>query len=121
MHDMCCRPVAVQTTEYKLPRSNWRETTEVMCDRNIPAKLKDKVYKTAITPAMVFGAECWAVRKKQEMKLHTTDVCMLQWARGKTRLDHLRNVDIWKEAHMNDGRIPQREEVEMVWTCSKAR
>ena len=22
------------------------------------------------------------------------------WARGKTRLDHVRNVDIWKEAHM---------------------
>ena len=25
---------------------------------------------------------------------------MLRWARGKTRLDHVRNVDIWKEAHM---------------------
>ena len=26
---------------------------------------------------------------------------MLRWARGKTRLDHVRNVDIWKEAHMH--------------------
>ena len=25
---------------------------------------------------------------------------MLRWARGKTRLDHVRNVDVWKEAHM---------------------
>ena len=25
---------------------------------------------------------------------------MLPWARGKTRLDHVRNVDIWKEAHV---------------------
>ena len=25
---------------------------------------------------------------------------MLQWARGKTRLDHVRNVDIWKDANM---------------------
>ena len=24
-------------------------------------------------------------------------MCMLQWARGKTRLDHVRNVDIGKE------------------------
>ena len=75
------------------------ETTGVMCDRNIPTKLKDKVYKTAIKPAMVYGAECWAVRKK-ERKLHTTEMRMLRWARGKTRLDHVRNVDIWKEAHM---------------------
>ena len=61
---------------------------------------EDKVYKTDINPAMVYGAECWAVRKKEERKLHTTEMCMLQLARGKTRLDHVRNVDIWKEAHM---------------------
>ena len=57
-------------------------------------------YKTAIKPAMVYGAECWAVRKKEERKLHTTEMRMLRWARGKTRLDHVRNVDIWNEAHM---------------------
>ena len=60
-------------------------------------KLNDK---TAIKPVMMYGAECWAVRKKEERKLHTTEMRMLRWARGKTRLDHVRNVDIWKEAHM---------------------
>ena len=49
---------------------------------------------------MVYGPECWAVRKKEERKLHTTEMRMLRWARGKTRLDYVRNVDIWKEAHM---------------------
>ena len=60
------------------------------------------MYKTAIKPAMVYGAECRAVRNKEERKLHTTELRarMLWWARGKTRLDHVRNVDIWKEAHM---------------------
>ena len=84
----------------KIAWSKWRKTTGVMRDRNIPTKLKDKVYKTAIKPAMVYGAECWAVRKKEERKLHTTEMRMLRWARGKTRQDHVRNVDIWKEAHM---------------------
>ena len=49
---------------------------------------------------------------------------MLRWARGNTRLDNVRYVDIWKEALMNvpDGRIPQREEdVHMVCTCAKGR
>ncbi len=32
--------------------------------------------------------------------MHTTEMRMLLWARGKTRLDHVRNVDIWKEAFM---------------------
>ena len=71
----------------------------MMCDMNIPTKLKDKVYNTAIKPAMVYGAECLAVRK-EERTLHTTELRMLRWARGNTRLDHVRNVDIWKEAHM---------------------
>ena len=78
----------------------WRETTGVMCDRNISTKLKDKVYKTAIKPVMAYGAECWEVRKKEARKLHTTEMRMLGWARGKTKLDHVRNIDIWKEAHM---------------------
>ena len=49
---------------------NWIETTGEMCDRNIPTKLKDKVYKTAIKPAMVYGAECWAVKKEGEEMSH---------------------------------------------------
>ena len=57
----------------------------MMYHRNIPTKLKDKVYKTAIKPAMVYGAECWAVRKKGVRKLHTTEMRMLQWAREKTK------------------------------------
>ena len=45
--------------------SMWREPTRVICDRNIPTKLKDNVYKTALKPAVVYGADCWAVRKKE--------------------------------------------------------
>ena len=109
----------------KIAWSKWMETTAVMCDRNIPTKLKDKVYKTAVKPAMVHGAECWAVRMKEERKLHTNEMRMLRWARGKTRLDHVRNVDIWKEAHMypmaESLREKSWEEVEMVRTCTKER
>ena len=32
----------------KIAWSKWRKTTGVMCDRNIPTKLKDNVYKAAI-------------------------------------------------------------------------
>ena len=42
---------------------------------------------------------------------------MLRWARGKTRLDHVRNVDMERGTHVPDGGIPQREDVEMVRPC----
>ena len=65
----------------------------MMCNRNIPTKLKDKVHKTAKQIAIVYGVECWAARKK-ERGLHIPETRMQRWARRKTRLAHVRNVDI---------------------------
>ena len=90
--------------------SKWRETIGVMCYRNIPTQLKDNVYTTAKEPAMVYVAEYWAVRNKEERKLHTTEMRMLRWARGKTRLDHVRNNyrHLERGTHVPDGIIPSR-------------
>ena len=64
----------------------------------------------------IYGAECWAVRKKAEMRV-------LRQARGNALLDHVRNVDIWKEAHIYPMAefLGEKREVDMVWTCAKAR
>ena len=73
---------------------------EGMCDRKMPVELKDNIFKTIIRPAMTCGSECWAVKKKDENKLNSAVMRMLRWARGKTRLDHIRNEDTRKEAHV---------------------
>ena len=78
----------------------WKEVSGVMCDRKMPVGVKDKVFKTIIRPAMTYGSECWAVKKKDESKLNSAEMRMLKWARGKIRLDHIRNEDIRKEAHI---------------------
>ena len=49
---------------------------------------------------MTYGSECWAVKKKNESKLNSVEMRMLKWARGKTRLDHIRNEDTRKEAQV---------------------
>ncbi len=53
-----------------------------------------------IRPAMTYGSEGWVVKKKDANKLNSAEMRMLRWARGKTRLDHIRNEDIRKEAHV---------------------
>ena len=78
----------------------WNEVSGVMCDKNMPVEVKDKVFKTIIRPAMTYGRECFAVNKKDENKINSAEMKMLRWARGKTRLDHIRNEDIGKEAHV---------------------
>ena len=44
-----------------------------------------------IKPTMKYGAECWAVRKKDKNRLHVAEMRMLRWIRGKPRKDHVRN------------------------------
>ena len=85
----------------------------VLCDKKVPIKLKDKVYNTVIKPTMTYGAECWAVRKKEENRLHVAEMRMLRWIRGKTRKDHVRNKTIQEDAKVC--------QMSLVRTCQEKR
>ena len=43
--------------------TKWRNASGVLCDQRIPLRLKEKFYKIAIRPAMLYGTECWAIKK----------------------------------------------------------
>ena len=53
-----------------------------------------EVYKTVVRPAMMHGAETWAVKKAQEKKLDVAEMRMLRWMSGVTKLDRIRNERI---------------------------
>ena len=88
------------TNRIRIGWVKWKEVSGVMCDRKMPVELKDEVFKTIIRPAMTYGSECWAVRKKYEKKLNSAEMRILRLARGRTRLDLIRNEDIMKDAHV---------------------
>lgn len=69
----------------------WRSLTGVLCDPRMPVKTKGKVYKTAVRPALLYGSECWTVKKTHEQKVHVNEIKMLRWAGGVTRVDRVRN------------------------------
>ena len=101
--------------------TKWKDVSRVMCDRKMPVKLKDKVFKTIIRPAMTSGSECWAVKKKDKNKLNSAEMRMLRWARRKTRFDHIRNEDIRKEAHVKPVDTFLENETKVVWPLLEAR
>ena len=66
----------------------------VLCGRRMHVKIKGKVYKTIVRPAMVHGAETWAVKKAHERKMEVAEMKMLLWICGVTSLDKIRNEQI---------------------------
>ena len=78
----------------KVAWSIWRDLSGVIYNKKVPMKLKSKLYKTVVRPAMVYGSECWAQRKQEEQRLHTTEMKMLRWSQGKTRKDRIKNEPI---------------------------
>ena len=69
----------------------WRELTSVLCDKKMPVKLKGKVYKTAVRPAMLYGMETLPVKKANETRMNVTEMRMLRWMCGVTKKDRIMN------------------------------
>ena len=78
-------------------RDKWRDISGVISDKNMPRKLKIKLYITVIRPVLLYGAECWTVRKKEEQILEKTETRMLRRIKGVTLTDRVKSVDIKKE------------------------
>ncbi|XP_061621461.1 uncharacterized protein LOC133474126 [Phyllopteryx taeniolatus] len=71
--------------------NGWRKVSGVLCDRRVSARMKGKVYKTVVRPAMMYGLETVALKRKQEAELEVAEMKMLRFALGVTRLDKIRN------------------------------
>ncbi|KAK3540323.1 hypothetical protein QTP70_029591 [Hemibagrus guttatus] len=58
--------------------NGWRKVSGVLCDRKISARIKGKVYRTVVRPAMLYGLETASLRKRQESELEVAELKMLR-------------------------------------------
>jgi hypothetical protein len=71
-----------------------RQASGALCDPRVPLKLKSKLYRTAIRPVMLYGAEYWPTKRRHVQQLNVAEMRMLRWICGNTRRDRVRNDDI---------------------------
>ncbi|KAK3509598.1 hypothetical protein QTP70_006792 [Hemibagrus guttatus] len=67
--------------------NGWRKVSGDLCDKKISARIKGKVYRTVVRPAMLYGLETVSLRKRQELELEVAELKMLRFSLGVTRLD----------------------------------
>jgi len=74
--------------------AKWKELSGVVCDWKMPVGVEGKVYKTIIRLVIIYGAEAWSPRWKEEELLERTEKRMLRWILGVSLKDRKRNEDI---------------------------
>ena len=73
-------------------RSNgWRKVSVVICDRRLPARVKQKVYSLVMKPGMVYEIETVAITKKQVEEMEVAEMKMLRFAMRVTKKNKIRN------------------------------
>ncbi|VFQ84645.1 unnamed protein product [Cuscuta campestris] len=112
--------------------AKWRLASGVLCDPKISPRMKGKFYRSVVRPAMLYGAECWAVKKTHVCRLHAAEMQMLRWMCGKTRLDRISNEVIRRQVGMAPvedklrevrlrwfGHVRRRDADAPVWRCER--
>ncbi|XP_051780460.1 uncharacterized protein LOC127527026 [Erpetoichthys calabaricus] len=85
--------------------NGWRRVSGVICDRWVSARVKGKVYRTVMRPAMLYGLKTVA----QETELEVAQLKMLRFALGMTKMNRIRNEDIRGSAQV--GRLGDKVRV----------
>ena len=100
---------------------SWRKVSGVLCDRKLSAKVKGKIYKSVVRPAMLYGMETVAVTERQMGKMEVAELKMVRWALGVTRKDKIRRICERDCKNCKAGRKTSECEATLVWTRKKER
>ena len=71
---------------------------EGIYDKKMTLKLRAKIYTAVVRLVLLYGAEAWALRKKEQSQLERTELRMLRWLMGVSLRDRRRSENIRAEA-----------------------
>jgi hypothetical protein len=60
-----------------------------------------RIYKTLARPVLSYGSEAWTIRRTDERRLISAEMCFLGRTAGYSRWDHKRNEDILTELQIS--------------------
>ena len=77
--------------------------------------IKRRVYETIIIPALLYGSECWTLKKADEDKLLVMEMGWLRGILGVSRLQRLRNEEVRKMISLKSTVVERIQERRLRW------
>ena len=82
--------------------SKWRELRGVLGNRSIPLPFRARVYNSCVRPAILYGAETWALTRKLEDVLQKCDRRMLRYMAGVSLRDGVSSEEVLRRCKLGD-------------------
>lgn len=69
-----------------------RQACGVLYDKRVPNHLKEQIYEDVIKLAMLYGVQCWTIKKKEEDKVKVNAYAISdEWFNSKKLSEKLLN------------------------------
>ena len=73
---------------------SWKKVCGVLCHRKLSARVKGKMYKSVVRPAMLYGMEMVAVTERQGRKMEVAELKIVRWELVGTTKNKIRNKHV---------------------------
>ena len=67
-----------------------RKVSGDLCDKKLSARVKGKMYKSFVRPAMLYGMETVALTKRQVGKMEVSELKMIRWTLEVTKKNKIK-------------------------------
>src|SRR5688572_9559886 len=84
-------------------------------DRNISTRTKLKIYETLVIPVLLYGSECWCLRKEDERKLLAIEMNWLRRIKRRSKRDRIKNEVTRKELGQEETVIDRIRKKRLTW------
>ena len=82
---------------------------------NISTKTKVRLYTAFVIPVLLYGSECWCLRKEDERRLLVAEMSWLRRILGRSRRERIRNEVTRKELGQNETIIDRIRKRRLTW------
>lgn len=112
-HDGKCDPDIKR--RIGLTHAVFSKLSNIWNSRKLALGIKFKVFESMIIPVLMYGSECWTMRKADEQRILVAEMCWLRKILGISRLQHLRNEEIRRRAGMEVTLIDRIKDRRLRW------